>query len=146
MNASMPPDPALFGDYTLLEAEMASFTNPYSNPDYRQAHPNKKEATVQLLASIIMNFVQGGYFRGYRTQILGSVTAAAGVALWLVGDLSFLSAMGLVLGGLSFLTVAIKVNALAKALGLEVKPGTGITIPQLPVVVEAEAVKVDPLS
>lgn len=128
----LPPNPALFGDYELLEDSMPQFESPYSRPDYNQAYPNKKEASVQVIASVIWQLISGGFLRPYRTQVIGSVTAISAIALWAVGDISFTVALGFALGGLSFLTVALKIHALAKALGVDVKLGTGFTLPQLP--------------
>jgi hypothetical protein len=101
--------------------------NPYSNPDYAQKNPNNEEAIVNMLVTFVMNAVQGGWFRGYRTQILGVTGAITAVSLWLVGDASLPAMLTGVISGLAWSALGAKMNQIATALGVPVKLGTGAT-------------------
>ena len=65
--------------------------------------------------------LQGGFFKGYRSQILGIATGLGGLinafAAWAVGDLSLISLAhvvgdnwALIAGGFGFATVAAKID------------------------------------
>jgi hypothetical protein len=64
-----PPDPALFGDYQLLDAG-----------EERQEREKKMTQLLWILS--------GGWARGYRTQALGYVTLLGAFVAWAVGDMS----------------------------------------------------------
>jgi hypothetical protein len=55
----------------------------------------------------------GGFAKGYRTQILGLITALSAVASWAVGDASLadlVTKAPVIFGGLGLAALGIKVN------------------------------------
>jgi hypothetical protein len=62
----------------------------------------------------------GGFAKGYRTQILGLVTALSAIASWAVGDASLadlITRAPVIFGGLGLAALGVKVNDAAKPLG-----------------------------
>jgi hypothetical protein len=60
----------------------------------------------------------GGFAKGYRTQILGLVTALSAVASWAVGDATFadlVTKAPVIFGGLGLAALGVKVDS-AKSL------------------------------
>jgi hypothetical protein len=60
----------------------------------------------------------GGFAKGYRTQILGLVTALSAIASWAVGDASLTDLIArapVIFGGLGLAALGVKVNDAAKA-------------------------------
>lgn len=64
------PDPAVFGDYELLEAG--------------ERIPPTENKNMQKMISIL----SGGWAKGYRTQLLGIGVLYGTVVAWAVGDMS----------------------------------------------------------
>jgi len=91
---STPPNPAVFGDYTLLEAG--------EDPTERKIRMDK-----------LLYLLTGGFLRGYRTQVLGYVAVLGTLAAWAVGDMSLadlVNKMPMLLGGAGLITVGDKIN------------------------------------
>ena len=62
----------------------------------------------------------GGFAKGYRTQVLGLVTALSAIASWAVGDASLadlITRAPVIFGGLGLAALGVKVNDAAKSLG-----------------------------
>jgi hypothetical protein len=62
----------------------------------------------------------GGFAKGYRTQILGLVTALSAIASWAVGDASLadlITRAPVIFGGLGLAALGVKVNDAAKPQG-----------------------------
>jgi hypothetical protein len=56
----------------------------------------------------------GGFAKGYRTQILGLVTALSAVASWVIGDTTLadlVTKAPVVFGGLGLAALGVKVDA-----------------------------------
>jgi hypothetical protein len=101
-----PPHPALFGDYTLLEA----------GEDNILARSTEMEVVTYLLT--------GGFLKGYRTQVLGATAALSAVALWAVGDTTLMDLINkapVILGGLGLTALGAKANTVAKNMAVSVK-------------------------
>jgi hypothetical protein len=55
----------------------------------------------------------GGFAKGYRTQILGLITALSALASWAVGDAALAdlaTRIPVIFGGLGLATLGVKVN------------------------------------
>ncbi len=62
--------------------------------------------------------ITGGFAKGYRTQILGLITALSAVATWAVGDATLadlVTKAPVVFGGLGLATLGVKVNEAKEA-------------------------------
>jgi hypothetical protein len=58
----------------------------------------------------------GGFAKGYRTQILGLITALSAVASWAVGDATLaelITKAPVIFGGLGLAALGVKVNETA---------------------------------
>jgi hypothetical protein len=58
----------------------------------------------------------GGFAKGYRTQILGLVTALSAVASWAIGDTTLadlVTKAPIIFGGLGLAALGVKVDAAA---------------------------------
>jgi hypothetical protein len=67
--------------------------------------------------SSIAWLLSGGFAKGYRTQILGLVTALSAVASWAVGDATLadlVTKAPVIFGGLGLAALGVKIDA-AKA-------------------------------
>ncbi len=56
----------------------------------------------------------GGFAKGYRTQILGLITALSAVASWAIGDTSLadlVTKAPIIFGGLGLAALGVKVDA-----------------------------------
>jgi hypothetical protein len=56
----------------------------------------------------------GGFAKGYRTQILGVITALSAVASWAIGDTSLadlVTKAPIIFGGLGLAALGVKVDA-----------------------------------
>jgi hypothetical protein len=88
------PDPALFGDYELLEVGGQS---------------TKRSESMESVAWLLT----GGFAKGYRTQILGVLAALSALAAYAVGDMGFVDLvqkLPIILGGLGLTALGVKVN------------------------------------
>jgi len=57
--------------------------------------------------------ITGGFAKGYRTQILGLVTALSALASWAVGDATLIDLLArapVIFGGLGLAALGVKVN------------------------------------
>lgn len=57
--------------------------------------------------------ITGGFAKGYRTQILGLITALSALASWAVGDatvIDLLSSAPVIFGGLGLAALGVKVE------------------------------------
>lgn len=96
MNTQTLPDPAVWGDYLLMDHTPA-------NPE------NKMETFLWLL--------RGGFAKNYRTQILGAVVAISAAASFAVGDWSLtelIQHIPGIAGGLGLTALGAKTNEQTK--------------------------------
>ena len=63
--------------------------------------------------NIVAWLVTGGFAKGYRTQLLGLITALSAVASWAVGDATLaelVTKAPVIFGGLGLAALGVKVN------------------------------------
>jgi hypothetical protein len=75
--------------------------------------------------------ITGGFVKGYRTQILGLVTALSALASWAVGDMTLAELIArapVIFGGLGLAALGVKVDEAknGKADGAKAKTASGV--------------------
>ena len=92
-----PPDPAVFGDFTLLL-------------DAGEEPSQERKKDMQKLIWVLT----GGWARGYRTQLAGFTLMVSTLVAWAVGDMSLADLVDKlpgILGGMGLVALGDKVDA-----------------------------------
>ncbi len=107
---------------------MGEIPNPYQTTPKGVSEQQEKE----MFVNILLGFLTLAPLKGYRTQVLGILTALAAVSQVLVGDTSWIDLLHqapMILAGLGLTTLGAKVNTTGAK-----SAETGATKPVAPIV------------